>query len=128
MQIVIDTNIIVSAYLSGNGKCRVFMDQVYAGNYDVVVSQTILSEYKRVLDYPKFGFKDSTKSFVIEWFKDNAIMVEIDENVIISEMEEMDITDKPFYLLARATKSLLVIGNIKHYPVEEWRTMLWELV
>ena len=128
MQVVIDTNIIVSAYLSGKSKCRVFMDRVYAGEYDVVVSKTIMSEYERVLDYSKFGFEDPTKSFIIEWFKDNAIMVEINENEIVPEMEEMDITDKPFYLLAKATKSLLVTGNIRHYPVEEWRTMLWELI
>ena len=27
-----------------------------------------------------------------------------------------------------ATRSLLVTGNIKHYPVEEWRAMIWELL
>ena len=128
MQIVIDTNIIVSAYLSGSCKSRTFLDKVYAGDYDVIVSETILSEYERVLSYPKFGFEDSTKDFIIEWFRENAIIVEINENEIVSEMEERDITDKPFYLLARATKSLLVTGNVKHYPVEEWRTMLWELL
>lgn len=128
MQVVIDTNIIVAAYLSGAGKCRVFMDRVYAGDYDVVVSQSILSEYARVLNYPKFRFQDSTKEFVLKWFRDNAMLVEVNEDEIVPEMEKMDATDKPFYLLARATKSLLVTGNIKHYPVEEWRTMIWELV
>lgn len=75
MQVVIDTNIIVSAYLSGKSKCRVFMDRVYAGEYDVVVSKTIMSEYERVLDYSKFGFEDPTKSFIIEWFKDKKTLL-----------------------------------------------------
>ncbi len=30
-------------------------------------------------------------------------------------------------IIARATKSGLVTGNIKHYPIEEMRTMIWEL-
>ena len=64
---------------------------------------------------------------MLNWFRKYAIVVEIDEKQAVAEMDDMDKTDKPFYLLARATKSLLVTGNIKHYPVEEWRTMLWEL-
>ena len=30
-------------------------------------------------------------------------------------------------IIAKATKSRLVIGYIKHYPIEEMRTMIWEL-
>lgn len=40
MQVVIDTNIIISAFLSGQGSCRLFMDQVFAGQHEVIVSET----------------------------------------------------------------------------------------
>ena len=72
MQVVIDTNIIVSALLNSKGACYIFLDR-------------------------QFGF------------------------------DEEDIKDIPFYITAKATKSRLVTGNIKHYPIEEMRTMIWEL-
>ena len=38
------------------------------------------------------------------------------------------VLDAPFYVAARCTGALLVTNNIKHYPVTEWRTMIWELL
>ncbi len=128
MRVVIDTNIIVASLLSGKGKSRAFMNRVFGREYEVIVSETILAEYERVFNYPKLGLKESTISFVLDWFRANAIFIEINEDQSVPEMDVRDKTDKPFYLLARSTKSLLVTGNIKHYPVEEWRTMIWELV
>ena len=49
MQVVIDTNIIVSALIKPNGTCYAFLDRVLAGAYDVVVSESILAEYNEVL-------------------------------------------------------------------------------
>ena len=65
MRVVIDTNIIVAALLSGNGKSRAFMNRVFGGEYEVIVSETILAEYERVFNYPKLGLKESTISFVL---------------------------------------------------------------
>ena len=128
MRVVIDTNIIVASLLSGEGGCRRFMTEVFGGAYEVVVSDSIIVEYERVLNYPKLDLHEATVSMVLEWFRRNAIFVEVDDSQPLPEMDEKDPTDKKFYLLARATKSLLVTGNIKHYPVEEWRTMIWELL
>ena len=44
MRIVIDTNIIISAFLSEKGKCRMFMDKVFGNQYEVIVSETIMQE------------------------------------------------------------------------------------
>lgn len=128
MRVVIDTNIIISAFLSRKGRCRLFMDKVFAGKYEVVVSETILKEYEQKLKHPKFSFEQETIDFVLDWFRSYAIWIEVDESEAVPEMDSRDATDKPFYLLARSTKALLVTGNIRHYPVEEWRTMIWELV
>lgn len=64
MQVVIDTNIIISAFLSENGSCRLFMNKVFAGTYDVIVSETIMNEYERKLNYPAFDFQSATIDFV----------------------------------------------------------------
>ena len=126
MQVVIDTNIIVSALLNTKGACYVFLDRVFAGTYDVVVSEDIISEYDDVLRRSQFGFDKEDVDFIIKWFRDNALMVEVNENSYRPD-EVIDEKDIPFYVTAKATKSRLVTGNIKHYPIEELRTMIWEL-
>ncbi|MDD2971223.1 MAG: putative toxin-antitoxin system toxin component, PIN family [Lachnospiraceae bacterium] len=127
MQIVIDTNIIISSLISQNGVARKFMNNVFDDIYDVIVTNEILEEYERKMKSPKFRLDRETIKFVMEWFRDNAILVELDSNEPIPYMDTRDETDKKFYWAAKRTKSKLVTGNIKHYPVEEWRTMLWEL-
>lgn len=126
MQVVIDTNIIVSALLNPNGTCYVFLDRVMAGAYDVVVSESIMAEYNEVLRRERFGFDEEDIDFLIDWFYSNALMVEVNEEDYINEAV-LDEKDIPFYVTAKATKSRLVTGNIKHFPVEEMRTMIWEL-
>lgn len=127
MQVVIDTNIIVSALLNPQGSCYVFFNSVLAGAYDVVVSEKIISEYEEVLTRPRFGFDKEDIVFILEWFKSHALFVEVNEDSYLTD-EVIDKKDLPFYVVAKATKSRLVTGNIKHYPIEEMRTMIWELV
>ncbi len=62
----------------------------------------------------------------IIWFYSNALMVEVSEKDYLED-SMIDEKDIPFYIVAKATKSRLVTGNIKHYPIEEMRTIIWEL-
>ncbi len=62
----------------------------------------------------------------IIWFYSNALMVEVSEKDYLED-SMIDEKDIPFYIIAKATKLRLVTGNIKHYPIEEMRTMIWEL-
>lgn len=126
MQVVIDTNIIVSALLNSKGSCYIFLDRVFAGVYDVVASSDIIAEYDDVLRREQFGFDEEDIDFIIEWFWKNSLIVEVNE-VDYRPDEVIDEKDIPFYITAKATKSRLVTGNIKHYPIEEMRTMIWEL-
>ena len=104
MQVVIDTNIIVSALLNTKGACYVFLDRVFAGTYDVVVSEDIISEYDDVLRRSQFGFDKEDVDFIIKWFRDNALMVEVNENSYRPD-EVIDEKDIPFYVTAKATKN-----------------------
>lgn len=126
MQVVIDTNIIVSALLNPRGACFVFLDRVFAGIYDVVASEEIILEYDNVLRREKFGFDEEDIEFIVDWFWKNALIVEVNKEDYWTD-EVLDEKDVAFYIIAKATKSRLVTGNIKHYPVEEMRTMIWEL-
>lgn len=126
MRVVIDTNIIVSALLNSNGKPATFMRRVFGCEYEVIVTERILDEYKDVLYREKFPFTDEMISYIIGWFRSNALLVEIKEDDYSSD-EVPDPTDAVFYITARATRAKLITGNIRHYPVTEYRTMLWEV-
>lgn len=125
-RIVIDTNVIISALISPNGNAAKFMGDVFDEKYEVVITESILDEYKDVMHRPKFMIDEDIIQFIINWLTDHALFVEVDENDYPKE-EMPDTDDAVFYIAARCTGSLLVTKNIKHYPVTEWRTMIWEL-
>lgn len=127
MRVVIDTNIIVAAAVSPSGGCFSFFNRVMAGDYEVFVTKEILAEYDEVLHRDKFQLTEDEIDFFLGWFKRNAQLVEVNENDYTGEGVP-DKKDIPFYIAAKATRSRLVTGNIKHYPIEEMRTMLWEVL
>lgn len=92
----------------------------------MVASSDIISEYDDVLRREQFGFDEEDVDFIIKWFWNNSLIVEVNEMDYRPD-EVIDEKDIPFYITAKATKSRLVTGNIKHYPIEEMRTMIWEL-
>lgn len=52
MRVVLDTNVIVSAFIAPNGPPAIILRLAEARAYDLVASGAILSEYERVLGYP----------------------------------------------------------------------------
>lgn len=125
-RIVIDTNVIIYALLSPNGSAAKFMGDVFDEKYEVVVTKSILEEYDDVMHRPGFMIDEDIIQFVLRWMTDNTLFVEVDETDYPKE-EMPDSDDAVFYVTARCTGALLVTKNIKHYPVTEWRTMIWEL-
>ena len=126
-RIVIDTNVIISALLSDNGSAAQFIGDVFDGKYEVVVTESILEEYDEVMHRDRFQIDEDIIAFVMDWFRQNALFVEVDESDYPND-EMPDPDDAVFYVTARCTGALLVTKNIKHYPVVEWRTMIWELI
>ena len=124
MQLVIDTNIIVSALLSADSNAFKVLSDALDGKYTVLISEEIFQEYQDVLHREKFGFDEEIISFLLEWFKENAIWIEISKSNIPMKDEK----DRVFYDLANSCKARLVTGNIKHYLVDELVTALWELI
>lgn len=123
MRLVIDTNIIVSALLSADGTAFRILSNVLDGMYTVIVSQEILEEYEDVLRRDKFGFDEDIVSFLLDWFRKNAVWIE----VVKSDVPMIDEKDRVFFDVAKCCKAKLLTGNAKHYPVDEIVTSLWEL-
>lgn len=122
MRLVVDTNIIVSALLSSESKAFQLLSDVLDGKYIVLISEEIFKEYEDVLSRDKFGFDSDIINFLLSWFRENAVWVEVSE----SDTPMKDEKDRVFYDLAKSCKARLVTGNIKHYPVDELVTALWE--
>lgn len=124
MRMVIDTNIIVSALLSPNGAAYQVISDVLDGRYEVFVSEKIFQEYTDVLHREKFGFDEGIIDYLLDWFRNNAVWVEITK----SDIRMPDEKDRVFFDVAKCCRARLLTGNIKHYPVDELVTALDELV
>jgi putative PIN family toxin of toxin-antitoxin system len=53
VRVVLDTNIIVSRYLTPHGRVARIVDLWEQGAFDLLISEVILREYVRVLNYPR---------------------------------------------------------------------------
>lgn len=65
MQLVIDTNIIISSLISEGGKTASFMDKVFVNCYDIVITENILAEYSRKLFKELSHYYDGSFSLIL---------------------------------------------------------------
>ena len=116
MRIVIDTNVLVSAFLTPGGKPSTILKLALRGDFEICVSTAILAEYEQVLTRPKFAGKihsQNIKRFI-------EIMDSLGLNIVSkpSNMILPDEADRKFYDTAVAADAILITGNKKHYPHE----------
>ena len=117
--VVIDTNVLVSALLSRNpdaSTVQVFK-ALLSDKIIPVYNDEILAEYSDVLRRKKFNFPESTIQSTINYFKKYGIYSDR-----LSTGEDLpDPKDLVFYEVCMAKRdkdSMLVTGNMKHFPVK----------
>ena len=113
---VIDTNVLVSAFLKSTSVPHIVVDYVFAGDIVPLYNEEILAEYKDVLNRPKFHFPKEAVELTVNKIKEIGIhfdSIAVNENL-------PDLKDVIFYAVtmnARNEKdAYLVTGNIKHFP------------
>jgi len=113
--IVIDTNVIVSAMLSPTGN-PAKITALISGSEDIQVyySAAVLSEYERVLAYKRLKISTKMQRAILSSFK----MFGIQIDPPVSTIPLPDETDRIFYDTAKASGAILITGNTKHYPAE----------
>jgi putative PIN family toxin of toxin-antitoxin system len=112
VRIVLDTNVLVSAFLKPGSKPAQVLDRILAGEVTVLVDARILVEYHEVLSRPKFDLPDGPRNEVLEYLSREG------ENVIAEPLSEggPDADDLPFLEAAVAgSAEALVTGNKKHF-------------
>jgi len=115
MKIVLDTNVLVSGLLSPFGTPAQILQLIIAGELILCYDSRILSEYRKVLQRPKFQF-DLTKILdLLDFIEQQGILT----SAIPLAKSLPDSADNAFLEVAVADNVLcLITGNTKHYPLE----------
>ena len=114
MRIVLDTNVLVSGLLSAAGPPGWIIEAVLAGAIEPAFDGAIRQEYEEVLRRPEFQFPPA---------RINDILAALDQFAFVVAaaapwpLPLPDRDDEPFLAVARASSSVLVSGNLRHFPV-----------
>lgn len=109
MWVVIDTNIIVSAYLGGS--LEVILRSLKSDKFSLIVSKAIVDEYLSVLSRPKFHIEQSEQ--------DDFVALLLLKAEFVSPMEtvhaiEADPSDNKFLEAALQGKAIYVVSGDNH--------------
>ena len=113
MRIVLDTNVLVAGLLSATGPPGRIVEAVIAGDLEAVFDMAIRQEYDEVLRRPEFLF--ATEQI-------DALLVALDRfGFLVAGVPPWPVAlpdpdDEPFLAVAGATGSILVTGNLRHFP------------
>ena len=109
MRVVIDTNIMVSAYLGG--ALKVIVVAWKSGRFTLVVSDAIADEYREVLRRPKFQIKQTELDDFFSLLLDKAeFVIPLEAINIITD----DSSDNKFIETAIAGKAKLIVSGDSH--------------
>jgi len=116
VKIVLDTNVVVSAFLVPQGKPASILQLVLRHDFDICINTAILAEYEQVLNRAKFAGKIH-KASIQRFF---SIIYDIGINIVStpSAISLPDESDRKFYDAAKTANAYLITGNAKHYPDE----------
>ena len=112
---VIDTNVIVSAYITKNLEAATskVWEAVLQCKLTPIYNDEILSEYSEVLHREKFSIPEH----LIKWALDTIVFNGVRGERILSDEFFPDPKDVVFYEVALSKEdAYLVTGNIKHFP------------
>jgi putative PIN family toxin of toxin-antitoxin system len=117
MNVVIDTNVLISSVLSAKGNPARIVSYVENDvNVRVYYNAGILDEYLRVLSYERLNIAKEKQKNIINLIQKFGKEIE----PIQSKIQLPDESDRIFYDTAKTAKAILITGNTKHYPNEEF--------
>lgn len=112
MKVVLDTNVVVSAFLSSQGTPARLFRQYQQDVFDILVSEPILIEYQKALNYPKVQtyhqMNQAQVATVIEDLRRAAILVtpQIRVNPAVADKD-----DVKFFACAVAGEATYIVSG-----------------
>lgn len=120
MKIVLDTDVLVSGFLSPFGPPAAILRSILTGSITLCFDERILWEYRDVLTRGRFRFHPRRVDEVMRVVEGNGLPVLADA----LGLELPDLDDAMFIEVAMAANAdYLVTGNSKHFPVEQMETV-----
>jgi putative PIN family toxin of toxin-antitoxin system len=118
ISLVLDTNVLVSANLSGEGLEALVVSLALNQKIQIYVSEPIFKEYEQVLRYPRLKFESAKVARFLARLRRASVLVKPARTVSASPDE----ADNRFLECAEAAGvDFLVTGNKKHFP-KRWKT------
>lgn len=120
MNVVLDTNVLVSALLSPFRPPGRILDLVLAGDLAVAYDDRVLGEYRQVLARARFAFDPRA-------VEDLLFYVECAGQAVVApplDLHLPDPDDRIFLEVAAAARAILVSGNLRHFPPAQRQTVV----
>jgi putative PIN family toxin of toxin-antitoxin system len=115
MKVVLDTNIIVTAFINPKGVPGEIISLLLLKKITICYDNRIFLEYTEVLKKSKFNFDNILIDAFLDFIKENG-------EYIIAEPKNIkfdDEDDKAFYEVYKSSDAnYIVTGNKKHFPKE----------
>jgi putative PIN family toxin of toxin-antitoxin system len=116
INVVLDTNILVSAALTPKGTIARMIDLIInTAEIQIYYSNDILAEYMRVLSKPKLKIAANVQIIIINAIIEDGILI----NPTVSNTPLPHEPDRVCYDLARGVHAILITANLKHFPTDE---------
>lgn len=113
MKIVLDTNVLVSAFLKSRSNPARILRLILQGEIQIIVNEYILSEYFEVLGRPKFDLAPDNVRTVLHIIRLKGITAP----ALAQSFRLPDTGDEPFLEAALSGKAdALITGNKRHFP------------
>lgn len=113
MNIVLDTNVLVSGLLSPFGPCANIVRMVSSAELRLSLDARIITEYREVLARPKFRFDQDKVGALLDYIEFCGRMTA--SSPLSQSLPDLD--DEPFLEVAIASKATCIVtGNHVHFP------------
>jgi len=117
MIIVLDTNVLISGILKPYSKAATLLRLVADGTIQLAYDLRLLSEYRDVLNRPKFNFAKENVEEFLEQVEQEALLVSV--KPLRFHLPDPD--DEPFLEVALSGGAkAIVTGNKRHFPKKEY--------
>ncbi len=114
MKVVVDTNVLISGFLSPRGPPAEIARMILNGDLRICYDLRILSEYKEVLGRPRFGISPVGSANLLE----QILVTGESANALPLPPSLLDPGDEAFLEVAISCNAdCLITGNLKHFPV-----------
>ena len=112
MRAVLDTNVLVSAFLTQGGTCDQVLRRMAHGDFAICVDARILGEYERVLRRDRFAIRPGRVAALLEHLA--LVALHAPEQPLRVTLPHEG--DRAFLEVAAAAGAVLVTGNARHFP------------